>query len=322
MAQNNRQRTKIAKAQRRKKRQHKSPSPTSAEASNAVLWLRERLDPWLDADGIPLPPPSAMRWLTGLDDLAAAHQELVRCGLYTKLPNGRIRVDLRLRAALEARPRMPAEQMRQMFGLPQHGHDRPVAKEADMPTTHTKTLDATPGDAATLPDLAADLVMISVALRQLALRAERLNVPLEMGKTCTELELQAQSAADVADRLSRAHSIIQERQPVSSHLQDGSVWGDHAPAPKNVLTLAQLLALSGTRHRSAGGIAYLDAVKAAPVPFSSQRAKALQDPDERRAREIAAFDNPCPTCGATPQRPCVTKTGRVMAHTHKPRPDG
>jgi hypothetical protein len=186
--------------------------------------------------------------------------------------------------------------------------------------------------ATSLSDLAAQLVMASVGLCELALRAELTDVPLDLGKVCYQLEQHAQDVAGLAEEISKADQVIRERQPVARTLQDGRPWGTSAVneetdpqshmTPTLTLTLHQLLALSGTRAQTANGIPYLDGVAnvvGRGGPYVAGRPKARGPSRQAREMEIAAFQQACSSCGAAPAQPCTTNSGRVMASVHKPR---
>ncbi|MEU7855124.1 hypothetical protein [Nonomuraea sp. NPDC049141] len=174
--------------------------------------------------------------------------------------------------------------------------------------------------ATNLPDLASNLMMAAVGLRELVLQAEVVTSPLELGPVCYKVEESAQLLETFADQISKADRVIREGQPVARTLHDGMPWGD-AAEPGAVLTLHQLLALAGSRHRSEDSIPYLDGVRSAAQaePYVSSRVWRSSSTREQRERLVAAYRQACSTCRAVPGRPCVTKSGRVMTEVHQPR---
>jgi hypothetical protein len=116
MGRSNPQQRRQAKAARRRTRLTKNPLPTGVQRA-AAQFVRERLDAWRDTEGTPLPPPSQVCWLTGLDDYGAAYRRLVAAGLYEETGSGKVRVAPKLREVLTQRESMTAQEMRAVLGL-------------------------------------------------------------------------------------------------------------------------------------------------------------------------------------------------------------
>jgi hypothetical protein len=203
-------------------------------------------------------------------------------------------------------------------------------------TSPTDTAHLHDGERITLEELATHLSAASVWLRQLAIAIERPAIPVELDELCGDLDRAAGELARSAERIAEVDAIITDELPLARTF-GSEPWGyaAHGLDPdktkygkrlSTVLTHHQIIALGRTdspwrADQAVPGVAYLDGLDGLPGldRFESQRG-ARRRAKEREQRILEQMlKQPCPSCGAEPDRGCKTKTGRMAELSHQPR---
>lgn len=203
-------------------------------------------------------------------------------------------------------------------------------------TDPTDTAHLHGGDRITLDELKVNLSALAVWLRQLAIAAERPATPVELDEVCGELDRMASDLTRSAERIAEVDAIITDERPLMRSF-GSEPWGfaAHGLDPdksrygkrlSTVLTHHQIIALARTdspwrANQAEPGIAYLEGLDGLPglERWESQRG-AKRRAKEREERILKqTIKEPCPSCGAEPDRGCQTKTGRLAELAHQPR---
>ncbi|MCX9193162.1 hypothetical protein C3Y87_17480 [Carbonactinospora thermoautotrophica] len=191
------------------------------------------------------------------------------------------------------------------------------------------------GERITLDQLAVDLNGAAVWLRQLALAAERPDVPIELGELCDELDRTAKHLEEMSQVIAEVDRIITERVPLKPFFPGREPWGarahradpDRQTWPKRlstVLTHWQIRSLAREDmpwRDEEPGIPYLDGLAGLPdlENWESPRAARRRAAERLDAIQAQALRESCERCDAGPGQPCRTSTGRLAEAYHRPR---
>lgn len=193
------------------------------------------------------------------------------------------------------------------------------------------------GPRISLDELAVQLNAAAVWLRDLAIAAERPDVPVELGdNVCQRLASLGDELARLGTDVAETDQIISEDRPLKpflsmhgcepwgsrAHAEDPAVWGKRL---STVLSMRQILMLARQDEEpwrnNEPGISYLDGIKDLPgiEEWVSKRAADRLARVRDAAIQAQAKQERCTTCEAVAGTWCRTKNGRVAESFHRPR---